>query len=708
MADIEVLGEALGDQEHKAAYIFDPAAEAPVSTRPAKRRRISKKHAAQPEKHKQKHAHRFQPLLNGLESKEFLQLRQDAFLKSWSRVQARIDGVLRETNQSTLEAVTAFIGECTAEMTDSRIPSALIITGANMASQSLLFEQLSDSLQTRAGAKVVLLRSGDASNLKAALRKIILEVVATRSDAAEEQDLSLGNDGKRYLNYDLEALRGHLAHHPSPHVIVAFQDSEAFETGLLADLITLFSSWLDRIPFKLLFGVATSVELFQARLLKSTCQLLYGRQFDVEQADTIVEKIFQTAVAHVDAPLRIGPVSLQMILARQRDQAAGIPVFVSSLKYAYMCHFYTNPFSVLLADNAQEVALQADHLEVIRSLGSFRNHVEASLHDKAIGHVQSLLDDDDYLAQKVQEQLLSARSWASRSLRNLQIRMCHQGRTSKFTQLYIDLLSQGVGEPDQLAVFLDAMRRMDPSEMVSLLHQIVAIIKDGDSNMGLEGCGGDSDPSVTLLSEVAAEIDTLCQEAKEAGFTVRSEYSGQNKIMRTTVIAQKVQLSHDAATLTPQDKSYTRLVDKTVEHLQAILMCERAEDVWLHEAWLYDFQTPSREVFMPRPRSVVQRALLRPHDYLACSCCNSSKDQIMSTIPVTAILYHLYLETGSLINVADLWTAFFGIVGEDEGDGLDERTALVMFYRAMSEMRVLGFVKPSRKKVDHIAKLAWL
>ena len=107
------------------------------------------------------------------------------------------------------------------------------------------------------------------------------------------------------------------------------------------------SSWLDRIPFKLLFGVATSVELFQARLLKSTCQLLYGRQFDVEQADTIVEKIFQTAVAHVDAPLRIGPVSLQMILARQREQAAGIPVFVNSLKVSCPPH---HPLLSLPAD----------------------------------------------------------------------------------------------------------------------------------------------------------------------------------------------------------------------------------------------------------------------------------------------------------------------------------------------------------------------
>ena len=73
----------------------------------------------------------------------------------------------------------------------------------------------------------------------------------------------------------------------------------------------------------------------------------------------------------------------------------------------------------------------------------------------------------------------------------------------------------------------------------------------------------------------------------------------------------------------------------------------------------------------------------------------------------TAILYHLYLETGSLINVADLWSALYAIVGEEKEDGLDERSALVLFYRALSELRIMGFVKQSRKKADHIAKLAW-
>ena len=92
------------------------------------------------------------------------------------------------------------------------------------------------------------------------------------------------------------------------------------------------SSWLDRIPFKLLFGVATSVELFQARLLKSTCRKLYGDQFDVEQSSSILGKIFKVAIAHADAPLTLGPSFVRGLLDRQHDQVVGVQVFVASLK----------------------------------------------------------------------------------------------------------------------------------------------------------------------------------------------------------------------------------------------------------------------------------------------------------------------------------------------------------------------------------------
>jgi origin recognition complex subunit 3 len=46
--------------------------------------------------------------------------------------------------------------------------------------------------------------------------------------------------GRKYLDYDLEALHVFLSQQQSRRVVVAFQDSEAFESGLLTDLIALF------------------------------------------------------------------------------------------------------------------------------------------------------------------------------------------------------------------------------------------------------------------------------------------------------------------------------------------------------------------------------------------------------------------------------------------------------------------------------------
>ncbi|ORY60176.1 origin recognition complex subunit 3 N-terminus-domain-containing protein [Pseudomassariella vexata] len=708
MAD-ETLSEAFADKEHQAAYIFDPSEDTDEPARSIKRRRVSKKHGKEPPNAAQIASlpPLFPPLFNEAENEEHARLRQKLFEESWSHIDTRIHHVLREANQSTLKDVTAFVQDAPTHGVGGKIPTAFIITGANIASQDLLFEQLSEYLQQKSEAKVVIVRSGDASNLKATLKKIIHDIATRISEEDDDIEVSTGKDGRKYLNYDLEALHAYLKVNPRRHIIVAFQDSEAFESGLLSDLIQLFSSWLDRIPFTLLFGIATSVELFQARLLKSTCQLLYGDQFDVEQSASIVERIFKTAVAHTEAPLRLGPTLLQSLLERQRDQVSGIPVFVSSLRYAYMCHFYANPLSVLLSAELGNELVQNDHLEALRCLPSFRSSIEALLQSGAVDQVRLLIDNDEYLITHLREELKWSRKWVIDILRIIKIFMASKTPTSGFTQLYLDALTNGIDVSGHNSDFLDSVQRMQPSEAVPFLEQALEAIKDGDEIMGLAAWAEESKETVTALSDILKDIKTLQDVAGENGNTLRSKYSGQNRVLRTTVVAQKVQLSHDAAALTQEDRAFTVLMDRLVEHLKTILQSNKPEELYLHEVWLYDSKVPYKDVFVPRPRAVVERALSRPHDYLGCSCCKTKEDQITPTLPSTAIIYQLYLETGSLINVADLWAAYYATVGEESEKGLDDRTALVLFYRALSEMRAMGFVKQSRKKADHIAKLAW-
>jgi origin recognition complex subunit 3 len=46
--------------------------------------------------------------------------------------------------------------------------------------------------------------------------------------------------GRKLLSYDLEILHGYIKAQGSQKAIVAFQDSEAFDTNLLAELVLLF------------------------------------------------------------------------------------------------------------------------------------------------------------------------------------------------------------------------------------------------------------------------------------------------------------------------------------------------------------------------------------------------------------------------------------------------------------------------------------
>ena len=126
---------------------------------------------------------------------------------------------------------------------------------------------------------------------------------------------------------------------------MAFQDSEAFDGGLLGDLLCLMryelhldqgrpliaSSWLDRIPFVLLFGVATSIDIFQAKLSRAAIRCIQGDQFDVEPVEASLERVFSDAVGP-ESLLRPGPALSKLLLDRQRDHVQSTQAFASALK----------------------------------------------------------------------------------------------------------------------------------------------------------------------------------------------------------------------------------------------------------------------------------------------------------------------------------------------------------------------------------------
>jgi len=381
-----------------------------------------------------------------------------------------------------------------------------------------------------------------------------------------------------------------------------------------------------------------------------------------------------------------------------------------------MTHFYANPLSIFLAnpkdlESIVKPLIQPEHMEALRMLPSFKKMIELLVEAGETEEARRWMDSDEDLLELIFKQLQSKEQFMDESLTTLDVLNASlvsviSHPTDDPMEIYIKFFAGTLNTSDIIQELIAACKRVSPTEALDLLNAMkLALTKTNYGGHSTLSSGAEEFSAALINFE--RETTSLIEEAEKSGKPLQSRYNVQAQTLRTTVVAQKVQLSKREAILSSQDAAFTKIIDALTETLESYFTFDSPMDIFAHEIWLYDSRSPYQEVFTPRPRHAIERALSAPHDYLGCSCCRASSGGLSSTQPPTAILYQLYLETGGLINVFDLWSAFYTIVGGEEGEEKDERAALVLFYRALADLRLLGCVKLSRKKTDHLGKLAW-
>lgn len=309
--------------------------------------------------------------------------------------------------------------------------------------------------------------------------------------------------------------------------------------------------------------------------------------------------------------------------------------------------------------------------------------------------VRSLLDDDQYLFQecvghfKAGQQKMRDIFQAVKVMHEFLQRLNISKKTG-ISEISIRALSGELLNSQIVEDVLALMKTLDSDSLDSLLKTVPESLADASQ-----------------LRSIQADLDAQVQAYPDSG-PLRSEYDDRNSVMKTTVVKQRVNLTKSKAKQPKQNIEYTGIVERAHDLLETYLTetLIKPQDLFLHEAFLLDMRNPLKDTFAPRPRFAVERALSSPFDYLM-SASDMPETRISAKQPVTAILYQLYLESGAIVNAHDLWSAFYAVFESDQGDQCDERVTMALFYRALSELKALGVVKNSRKKMDHIAKTSW-
>jgi len=296
---------------------------------------------------------------------------------------------------------------------------------------------------------------------------------------------------------------------------------------------------------------------------------------------------------------------------------------------------------------------------------TFPRFAESSLDQGDHTAVQRLLDDNEELRQIIETKIAESRIALAGILAAIETLGFLQSLSttkpaSPWCELYIKAMSGELGEAAVLRESLLMVKKMPSDTLTKLLS-------------GLS-------ESEAAVAEILKDLTLLTKKNKATAAPMRSEHDIRHATLRTTVVAQKVELSKQTSALSQQDKDYSKIVNRVDVALRAYFNNRliNPEDLFLHEVLVYDAKSPYRDVFVPRPRFAVERALSSPHDYLGCDCCDPVENGLSASQPATAILYQLYLESGALINAADLWSAFQTIVAIEDTEDEEEEQQRVL------------------------------
>ncbi|KAJ5986875.1 hypothetical protein N7451_011240 [Penicillium sp. IBT 35674x] len=697
----------------QGVYIYQPAKAGKASgERPSKRRKVS----MNKDSTEKLDGPGFVPLLNGDESAQCVQLRYNTYKQLSSEQEHKIQSILEDVDAGVLTDVLSFVRETSPQTSNGCIPTALVTVGSNVSSLSRLLSRLNDQLKSTNEGGVIVLESGDAPNLKTSLKNIIRAAVTNTEGNDGYQRFLTDRSGPRVLGYDLDLLHDYVQRRGTRKLVLALRDSEAFDPGLLTDLF--HSSRKDPskpAPAKVITKTCLDPGLIGYR--SPYCLAFprrwsylkvdypdHGKHFEVQEAGNCVDRIYEALQTSSDGRLWVGRNITSTLFEKATDYFQTPEAFSRMVKvmdplYTPVCHISLpilwRYFWEIQINLYYHKVNSVKPSEICRL--SECPFCEDLVETGSTNEARSMIEDDEYLLRAASDHVDAGQQAMRHVFRAvLLIHTClqhtHVTKKTTISDLSVRALSGELIDSPLVEDMLATVRTLDSEKLGEVLDTLPKSLSDGSPLPGIQ-----------------ADLKALL-EANPDSLPLRSEYNINSSVMKTTVIQQRVLLTKGTANLPEQDIQYTEIIDRLVGALHEFFIesLVRPQELFMNEAFVFDLRNPLKETFTPRPRFAIERALASPFDYLISTTAATAGAKISTKQPAAAILYQLYLESGALVNVHDLWQAFYGVYESDQGKKVDDRVVMSLFYSALSDMKMFGMVKTSRKKTDHLAKSAWM
>ncbi|XP_077160919.1 origin recognition complex subunit 3 isoform X2 [Paroedura picta] len=673
----------------------------------------------------------------GNNDSEDSELRFNTSQSLWKRITSETEQLQEDLNKKLFDNLIRFLRkshsdfkekktEWSCRMKANEIPAAALILGVNVTDHDLTFKSLSEVLQEDVTPFVVSLRSKECPGIKHLLQKLMAQLMGCHVDAdsPEEEEYSKASTNRMccsvssltdwYRNITKKKDASTLCktqeilskHWEPPPVVVIFKDMESFTTKVLQDFIIIISRCIHEFPLVFIFGIATSPMIIHKLLPHSVSSLLCIELFQSlsckDHLSTVIDKLLLTS----QFPFKLSEKVLQVLINIFLYHDFSVQNFIKGFQLSLLEHFYSQPLSVLCCD-LQESRKRVKFLshcqcENIRRLPSFRSFVE----NQESNTQRVLLTDDASLKEEAQALLQNLHTYHEnyfpilRCLHAFTSSLPNYPLGKQIRELHCACLERKVWETEDYESAFQLVRMLAKDELIAILKKCVEIITSSSTKC-LGSC-------IEKLEEYLDQFKNLEDDQGETASSLK-EIQKKTDLYRLQKTLLEMKESRRLKKLTKFEMLRFEVVDFIDSLVRSYLAPPETQT--LYEVMYFSMAGTLREHLNAAPRVAIHTALNSPYFYLKNEALESDTGCISNTAPDICIAYKLHLECGRLINLVDWLEAFSTVVtaANQNFSEKDEMEEIIhaRFIRAVSELEFLGFIKPTKQKTDHVARLTW-
>ncbi|XP_027259204.1 origin recognition complex subunit 3 isoform X5 [Cricetulus griseus] len=620
-------------------------------------------------------------------------------------------------------------GNWGCQMKLREIPTAALILGVNVTDHDLIFRSLTETLQNNVTPYIVSLQAKDCPDVKHFLQKLTSQLMDCCVDGKSKEVKSVKTPKK--TNYSMDSLsswymtvaqatgpkmtikkRTTSSQWQFPPVVIILKNMESFSTKVLQDFIIISSQHRHEFPLILIFGIATSPVIIHRLLPHAVSSLLCIELFQSLSCKEHLAVILDQLLLTAQFPFKISKKALQVLTNIFLYHDFSIQNFIKGLKLSLLEHFYLQPLSVLCCDLPEAKKrikfLSVNQCENIRRLPSFRRYVEK----QASGKQVALLTNDTVLKEETQLLLEDLHVYhmnyflVLRCLHNFTSCLPKYPLGRQIRELYCTCLENNVWDSEEYASALQLLRMLAKDELMSILQKCFEVLHSSTTKQ--------LGSTTQKVKDFLTQFQNLDADSKEEEDACGSQSKGLQKTDLYHLQKSLLEMKELRRTTKKQTK-FEMLRENVVNFMDNLVRSYLLppESQPLHEVVYFSAAHTLREHLNAAPRIALHTALNNPYYYLKNEALKSEEGCIPNIAPDICIAYKLHLECSRLINLVDWSEAFATVVTAAEKDAnstiSEEMNEIIhaRFIRAVSELELLGFIKPTKQKTDHVARLTW-